>query len=163
MKKRGVGMNSSIFRKIMVATDGSELVRKAVDSAIEIAKSSNAKLYAVHVIALGDYYSSMPLSIDAEWIKAMEEHLRIEAQEAIAYVENAGRAANVEIEPVILEGNPASEIVDFAEKNDIELIIMGSHGKTGIERFMIGSIAENVVRHSKRSVLIVKKELFEKS
>jgi nucleotide-binding universal stress UspA family protein len=55
----------------------SELVRKAVDSAIEIAKSSNAKLYAVHVIAQGDYYSSMPLSIDVEWIKAMEEHLRI--------------------------------------------------------------------------------------
>ena len=50
-------MNSTIFRKIMVATDGSEPVRKAVDSAIEIAKLSEAKLYAVHVIALGDYYS----------------------------------------------------------------------------------------------------------
>ena len=52
-------MNSSIFRNIMVATDGSELVRKAVDTAIEIAKLSEAKLYAVHVIALG-YYSDNP-------------------------------------------------------------------------------------------------------
>lgn len=149
-------MNSSIFRKIMVATDGSELVKKAVDTAIEISKLGEKKLYAVHVIPQGDYYSSMPLSIDVEWIKAMEEHLRIEGEEAIAYVENAGRAANVEIEPVILEGNPASEIVDFAEKNDIELIVMGSHGKTGIQRFLIGSVAENVVRHSKKSVLVVK-------
>ena len=49
-------MNCSIFRNIMVATDGSELVRNAVDTAIEIAKLSEAKLYAVHVIALG-YYS----------------------------------------------------------------------------------------------------------
>ena len=149
-------MNSSIFRKIMLATDGSESVRKAVDSAIEIAKSSNAKLYAVHVIALGDYYSSMPLSIDAEWIKAMEEHLRIQGKEATDYVENAGRAANVEVEPVILEGNPANEIVDFAEKNDIDLIVMGTQGKTGIQRFLIGSVAENVVRHSTKTVLVVK-------
>ena len=156
-------MDYSIFKKIMVTTDGSELVKKAVDTAIEFAKIGQIKLYAVHVIPMGDFYSSMPLSIDAEWIKDMEEHLRIAGEEAIAYVENTGREANVEVESVILEGNPANEIVDFAEKNDIELIIMGSHGKTGIERFMIGSIAENVVRHSKRSVLIVKKEPFEKS
>jgi nucleotide-binding universal stress UspA family protein len=149
-------MDSSIFRKIMVATDGSELVKKAVDSAIEIAKSSNAKLYAVHVIALGDYYSPMPLSIDVEWMKAMEEHLRIQGKEAIDYVENAGRDANVEVEPVILEGNPANEIVDFAEKNDIDLIVMGTQGKTGIQRFLIGSVAENVVRHSIKTVLVVK-------
>jgi nucleotide-binding universal stress UspA family protein len=48
-------MKSTIYRKIMVATDGSELVRKAVDSAIEIAKLSGAKLYAVHVITVGAY------------------------------------------------------------------------------------------------------------
>jgi nucleotide-binding universal stress UspA family protein len=161
-ERRGVGMNNSIFRKIMVATDGSELVKKAVDTAIEISKLGQTKLYAVHVIPLGDFYSSMPLSIDAEWIKDMEEHLRIESKEAIAYVENAGRAADVEIESVILEGNPAIEIVDFAEKNDIELIVMGTHGKTGIQRFMIGSVAENVVRHSKNSVLVVKGEPIEK-
>jgi nucleotide-binding universal stress UspA family protein len=88
--------------------------------------------------------------------------LRIESKEAIAYVENAGRAADIEIESVILEGNPAIEIVDFAEKNDIELIVMGTHGKTGIQRFMIGSVAENVVRHSKNSVLVVKGETIEK-
>src|SRR5665647_46441 len=149
-------MNSSIFRKIMLATDGSESARKAVDSAIEITKSSNAKLYAVHVIALGDYYSSMPLSIDAEWIKAMEEHLRIQGKEATDYVEHAGRAANVEVEPVILEGIPANEIVDFAEKNDIDLMVIGTQGKTGIQKFLIGSVAENVVRHSIKTVLVVK-------
>ena len=86
----------------------------------------------------------------------MEEHLRIQGKEATDYVENAGRAANVEVEPVILEGNPANEIVDFAEKNDIDLIVMGTQGKTGIQRFLIGSVAENVVRHSKKTVLVVK-------
>jgi nucleotide-binding universal stress UspA family protein len=155
-ERRGVDMNNSIFRKIMLATDGSELVKKAVDTAIEISKLGQAKLYAVHVIPMGDFYSSMPLSIDVEWIKAMEEHLKIESEEAIAYVVNAGREANVEVEPVILRGNPANEIVDFAEENDIEIIVMGTHGKSGIQRFLIGSVAENVVRHSKKSVLVVK-------
>jgi nucleotide-binding universal stress UspA family protein len=149
-------MNSSIFRNIMVATDGSEMVKRAVDTTIELAKAGQTKLYAVHVIPYGEFYASMPLSIDAEWIKTMEEHLRKEGEEAIAYVENAGEAANVEVHSVILEGNPVNEIVDFAEKNDIELIVMGSHGKTGIQRFLLGSVAENVVRHSKKSVLVIK-------
>jgi nucleotide-binding universal stress UspA family protein len=152
----GVGISNRNFRKIMLATDGSELVKKAVGTAIEISKLGQVKLYAVYVISMGDYYSSMSLSLDVEWIKAMEEHLKIESEEAIAYVVNAGREANVEVEPVILKGNPANEIVDFAEQNDIDLIVMGTHGKSGIQRFLIGSVAENVVRHSKTSVLVVK-------
>ena len=69
-----------------------------------------------------------------------------------------GKAANIEVESVILEGSPADEIVDFAEKNDIDLIVMGTQGKSAIERFLIGSVAENVVRHSKKSVLVVRKK-----
>jgi nucleotide-binding universal stress UspA family protein len=157
--KRGSGMKSTIFRNIMVATDGSELVRKAVHSAIEIAKLSEAKLYAVHVIALGSYLINP--SEDAEWEKAMKEQLLKEGKEATTYVENAGRAANVEVEPVILEGSPAGEIIDFAEKNNIDLIVMGTHGKSAIQRFLIGSVAENVVRHSKKAVLIVRRETAE--
>ena len=154
-------MKSAIYRKIMVATDGSELVRKAVDSAIEIAKLSGAKLYAVHVITLGAYYP-ITTSRDAEWKKEMKEQLITESKEATAYVENAGRVANVEVESVILEGSPAEELVDFAEKNDIDLIVMGTQGKTGILRFLIGSVAENVVRYSKKTVLVVRGETTEK-
>ena len=73
-------------------------------SAIEIAKFSNAKMYAVHVIALGFY--SITHSTDSEWEKAMKE-LITEGKKATTYIENAGRAANVEVESVILEGNPA--------------------------------------------------------
>lgn len=154
-------MKSTIYRKIMVATDGSEPVKKAVDSAIEIAKLSGSKLYAVHVIALGVYFSVTP-SMDAKWKKEMKEQLIAESKGITAYVENAGRAANVEVESVILEGSPAHEIVDFAEKNDIDLIVMGTQGRTGIPKFLIGSVAENVVRHSKKSVLVVRGEAVEK-
>ena len=79
-------MKSTVYKKIMIATDGSELVQKAVDSAIEIAKLSEAQLCAIYVIALGGY--SITPYIDAEWEKTMKEHLRQEGQEATAYVEN---------------------------------------------------------------------------
>jgi nucleotide-binding universal stress UspA family protein len=92
----------------------------------------------------------------------MKEQLITESKEATAYVENAGRVANIEVESVILEGNPAEELVYFAEKNDIDLIVMGTQGKTGILRFLIGSVAENVVRYSKKTVLVVRGETIEK-
>ena len=151
-------MESTIFRKIMAATDGSELVRNAVDTAIEIAKLSEAKLYAVHVIELGEFLVTQHNPGDPEWKTSMKEQLIKEGKEATTYVENAGRAANVKVESVILEGSPAGEIVDFAEKNDIDLIVMGTHGKSAIQRFLIGSVAENVVRHSKKAVLIVRRK-----
>ena len=152
-------MKSTVYKKIMIATDGSELVIKAVDSAIELAKLSEAQLYAIYVIAPVGY--SITPYINAEWEKAMKEHLRQEGLAATAYVKNAGKAANVEVESFILEGSPAVEIINFAEKNDIDLIVMGSHGNSAIQRFLIGSVVEKVIKHSKIDVLVVRKEMSE--
>lgn len=145
----------------MVATDGSEAVKRAVDSAIEIVKLSETKLYAVYVISVG--FFSINLPTDEEWKKAFHAQLVTEGKQATAYVENAGRAANIEVESIILQGNPAEEILGFAEKNDIDLIVMGTHGMSGITRFLIGSEAENVVRHANKAVLVVREETTEKS
>jgi len=60
------------------------------------------------------------------------------------------------VKSVLLIGRPAEEIIDYAEKNDIDLIVMGTLGLTGVKRFLIGSVAENVVRHSKVPVLVVR-------
>ncbi|MCC4768666.1 universal stress protein [Methanosarcina sp. DH2] len=147
-------MNSNIYRKIMVATDGSEPVKKAVDTAVEIARLSGAKLYAVYVVASGGYTVGHPRDIG--WERAMKEHLSAEGKEATAYVENVGNAAAVEVESIFLEGSPANEIVDFAEKNDIDLIVMGTLGRTGLQKILLGSVAQNVVRHSRKAVLVVK-------
>lgn len=147
-------MNSNLYRKIMVATDGSEPVKNAVDTAVEIARLSGAKLYAVYVVASGGFTVGHPR--DVGWERAMRDHLSAEGREATAYVETAAKAADIEVESVLLEGSPAQEIVDFAEEKDIDLIVMGTLGKTGIQRFLLGSVAQNVVRHSKKAVLVVK-------
>ena len=85
-----------IFRNIMVATDGSELAKKAVDSAIKIARLNNAKLYAVHVIAPGETSVTLHDPRDAEWKKAMKEHLEAQGREATAYVETSGKIEDVD-------------------------------------------------------------------
>jgi len=149
-------MDNRIFTNIMVATDGSELARKAVDSAVKLAQINKAKLYAVHVIAPGETKVTQHDPRDAEWKKHMQEHLMEQGGGATKYVETAGKIVNVVVEPVVLEGNPASEIVNFAEKNDIQLIVMGTLGKSGIQHFLLGSVAENVVRHSRVPVLVVR-------
>lgn len=149
-------MDNRIFTNIMVATDGSEAAKRAVDSAVKIAQLNKAKLYAVHVIAPGETKVTQHDPRDAEWKKHIKERLMAQGREATKYVETAGKIVDVEVEPVILEGNPANEIINFAEKNDIELIVIGTLGKTGITRFLLGSVAENVVRHSKKPVLVVR-------
>ncbi len=73
-------------------------------------------------------------------------------------MEESAKAANVEVESVLLEGHPADKIVEFAEQNGIEMIVMGTLGKTGLDRFLLGSVAENVIRHSKTPVLVVRGE-----
>lgn len=146
-------MIEETYKKIMVATDGSFLVKKAIDTAIEISRLSKAKLYAVYVVF------PMTYSVGGfGWKQTATEHLRREGEKAIFIVKEAAKAAGVEVEPVLLEGHPVDEILKFAEQNDIEMIVMGTLGKTGIDRFLLGSVAENVVRHSKIPVLVVRGE-----
>lgn len=149
-------MESKNYKKVMIATDGSELGKKAIEYGVEIAKLSGAELYAVYVIASGGYSVIPPR--DAGWEKAMKEHLKTEGNEATSFVDEAGKDAGVETESVILEGNPADEIVKFAEEKDIDLVVLGTLGRTGINRFLLGSVAEKVVRNSKKAVLVVRGE-----
>lgn len=147
-------MKEGTYKKIMVATDGSQLVKKAVDAAIELSRLSGAKLYAVYVVVPTTHSAR-----DFGWEKAAMEHFRKEGELATRFVEDAAKPAGVEVEPVILQGHPAEKIVEFAEQQGIEMIVMGTLGKTGLDRFLLGSVAEKVVRHSKTPVLVVRGEV----
>lgn len=146
-------MKEGTYKRIMVATDGSKPARKAIETGIDIAKLSGAKIYAVYVVVPTTHSAR-----DFGWEKAAMEHFRNEGKRATGFVEETAKAAGIEVESVLLEGHPADEIVKFAEQNDIEMIVMGTLGKTGLDRFLLGSVAENVVRHSKIPVLVVRGE-----
>jgi nucleotide-binding universal stress UspA family protein len=146
-------MEGGSYEKIMIATDGSRQVGKAIEAGIELAKLTGAKLYAVYVIAQAGYSPR-----DFGWEDSLRKFLEAEARKAVTFVEETGKASGIRVEPVILEGHPAHKILEFAEQEGMDLIVMGTLGRSGLERFLMGSIAEKVVKHSKIPVMVVKGE-----
>lgn len=147
-------MTSELYKKIMVATDGSEQNKKAISYGIEFAKLSGAKLYVVYVVDTAAF-ASIPM--DAGW-EMMYELLETEGKDASDLVVELGESQGLEIESAVLEGHPSNEIIEFAEGNDIDMIVIGTLGKSGLDRFLLGSVAEKVTRNSKVPVLVVRGE-----
>ena len=145
-------MASILYKKILIATDGSDYTKNSVEYGIDLAKSTEAKMHAVYVVDTAAF-ASIPM--DAAW-ESMYELLRQEGEEATKYVSDKAWEEGLEVEKVTIEGHPADEIIKYAEKNDISLIIMGTLGKSGLDRFLLGSVAEKVVRNSKIPVLVVR-------
>jgi len=147
-------MTSEFYRNIVIATDGSENSQRAISYGIEIAKLSGATVHALYVVDTV-YFSSIPM--DAGW-EIMYETLKGEGEKAISEVKERGEIAGVEVREVLLEGHPSNEIINFADNNNADLIVVGTLGKTGLDRFLMGSVAEKVVRGSKVPVLVVRSE-----
>jgi nucleotide-binding universal stress UspA family protein len=145
-------MASKFYEKILIATDGSEYTKNAVDYGIDIAKSTGAKLFAIYVVDTAAF-ASIPM--DAAW-ESMYELLKQEGDLAVKYVAERAEAEGLKVEGNLIEGHPADEIIRYSEKNSISLIVMGTLGKSGLDRFLLGSVAEKVVRNSKIPVLVVR-------
>ena len=146
-------MEERLYEKILIATDGSKNVQNAVDLGIEIAKATGAKVYAAMVVPSHSLTSYMKSHME-EW-EAPYDTIRQVANKAIEYAMDKAKMEGVEATGVILEGHPPEQITAYAQGNDMDLIVMGTLGRTGIDRFLIGSVAENVIRHSKVKVLVV--------
>jgi len=145
-------MASKFYEKILIATDGSEYTKNAVDYGIDIAKSTGAKLFAIYVVDTAAF-ASIPM--DAAW-ESMYELLKQEGDLAVKYVAERAEAEGLKVEGNLIEGHPADEIIKYSEKNSISLIVMGTLGKSGLDRFLLGSVAEKVVRNSKIPILVVR-------
>lgn len=147
-------MKSEIFKKIVIATDGSENSENAVKYAIEIARISEAGLSAVYVVDTGAF-ASIPVDMA---MGNMYEVLKTEGDNAIKQVEDQALAAGIEIEGFNVEGHPAEEIIKLSENQAADLIVMGTLGKSGLDRFLLGSVAEKVSRNSLIPVMVVRGE-----
>lgn len=144
-------MTSELYRNIIIATDGSANNQKAISYGIKLAKFSGATVYAVYVV-------NTPSTISQDWTagkETMYEVMREDGEKILSRVREIGDASGVPVKEILLEGHPSSEIINFAEKNNMDLIVMGTLGKTGIEKFLLGSVAEKVVRSSKVPVMVV--------
>lgn len=148
-----IDIESRPRRQIVIATDGSETANEAADFGIEMVGRSGAKVYALYVIDISPYRS---VSLDKIWSdEVLAEHEK-EGEKATSYIEKIGKAAGVEVESRVLKGHPAEKIINFAEDNNIDMIIVGSLGKGRYERTVLGSVSDKIVRHAKVPVLVVR-------
>ena len=140
-------------KHILVPTDFSEYADYALDYAIELAKTLQARLTFLHIIQLtpmtmGDMYG---YSLKA-YIEAMES----EAQRHMEGLLNRVHQEGLQGETAIVQGVPFQIIVDTAGSQDIDLIVMGTHGRTGLTHVLMGSVAERVVRLAPCPVLVTR-------
>lgn len=138
-----------MYDRILVPTDGSPSMQAVVDHATELATVHDATLYGLYVVDTGNFAT---LPVETTW-DGVTEMLREEGELAVsAFSEMVG---DVPVETAIRDGNPSGEIVDYASDHDCDAIVMGTHGRGGIDRLLLGSVAERVVRASPVPVVTV--------
>ncbi|RQG95489.1 universal stress protein [Natrarchaeobius chitinivorans] len=146
---------------VLVPVDGSPLSIQALEFALE--EYDDASIVALHVLDPSDpgYSSTTEVDVRTEPAYGSEEWYERAGEEEERIFDEAREAAaeyDVEITTDGVVGEPAREIVDYAEERDVDHVVMGSHGRTGITRVLLGSVAEMVVRRSPVPVTVVRHE-----
>ena len=143
-----------MYRKILVPLDGSELAECAVAYAIEIAKGCNAPSVNLATVVKTFFWWEGEVT-DPSIYEKVEEEEKQKAQEFLDKEKKKLEQEGLDVNTVILEGNPAQAIIDYAEKNGIDLIVMTTHGRSGVTRFALGSVTDKVTRTVSVPVLVV--------
>ncbi|SEO68492.1 Nucleotide-binding universal stress protein, UspA family [Halogranum amylolyticum] len=141
-----------LYDRILVPTDGSEGVERAVSHAVDLAAAHGATIHAVYVVNTAGFTG---LPMESSW-EGVENMLREDAETALETVRTLAGRQDVTVETHVLEGPPQREIVRYAEEEGCDLVVMGTHGRGGIDRLLLGSVAEKVVRSSNVPVMTVR-------
>ena len=146
------GINQkAIFSKILVAIDSSDASMDAADYATAMSQRYNAELYALHVIHA---------DVDLYWPHVTSDFMRNMRNEGEKYLNKVKAKANdndIQIKTEIISSKDISGgILEFAEENNIDLIVIGTRGRSGFKRLLLGSVASHVVTYAHCAVLVVK-------
>ncbi|WP_423746066.1 universal stress protein (plasmid) [Haladaptatus sp. SPP-AMP-3] len=138
-----------MYERILLPTDGSVSTDKAVEQALNLSDAYDASL---HVLSVVDR-TIVPPDVRSD---ILYDELEDECADAVSDVEAAANEAGVDVETTVLRGTPHRVILDYADDNDIDCIVMGTHGRRGLDRYLLGSVTEKVVRLSEVPVLTVR-------
>lgn len=138
------------IKKILIATDGSEYTKEAVTTGLELAKILGAEVTALYVI---DQTSFTSFPIDSS-IVSVYSLLENEGKRAVEDVRKEGESMGVKVNTVVAEGSPTRKIVEMAA--DMDLVVMGTLGRSAISKLFMGSVAERVTRYAPCPVLVVR-------
>lgn len=145
-----------LIRSILLPTDFSECANHALSYATSLARQAGASIICVHVIepvvpAVGYTGLTEPMPM-----ADLSEQLEESAERELPKIGACDECDGLEVEEVIAHGDAAAEIVRVAKERGVDLIVIASHGRTGLGRILFGSTAESVVRHAPCPVLVVK-------
>ena len=143
-------------KSILVPTDFSEYSDKALMAAEDIARQFNAKIYLLHVVEALPQLCADQYCLDPLIIKQVEEESLRSARQKMQDELSRIKAAGVETEIEVREGTAYREILKEQQEKQIDLIVIASHGRTGLINYLIGSVAEKVARSARCPVLLIK-------
>jgi nucleotide-binding universal stress UspA family protein len=149
------------IRRVLVAVDGSKPSIDASDQAIDIAKRYDAELIVLYVISPDTRYNYLEDVITPRLPRAMKEVMMIAMQKGAKHVDRVKQKAlekNVKVKTDVVIGisSVVKEIIEYAEKNKVDMIVMGSRGLSGIKKMLLGSVASGVLIYSHCPVLVTK-------
>jgi len=153
-----------LLNKILVPIDGSEQSFQALSYAIMLAKQFYSSIYVIHVIQVIAPISyttditGISVMTDGRWQWTMMDHLAATGKTILATAETQTSEQGITAFTALITGSPAEEIVKYAEKEAINLIVVGGRGLGSVARFFLGSVSTQVSRHAHCPVLIVKTE-----
>ena len=146
-----------MYNKILLPTDGSKNSERAIQHAITIALNENSEIVILNVVDSA-YLTGLP---EEDIITKSEMILQEESRKVLDHVEEIIKNMDVEgiddiqLTPMTVEGNAADIILKVSEKENIDLIVIASSGKHMLDRFLLGSVTEKTVRHSKVPILVI--------
>jgi nucleotide-binding universal stress UspA family protein len=141
----------AVYDDVLVPTDGSDAATEAVDHAITIADAVDATLHAVNVIDAGGTRASPRYMLPSEMLTELETIAKRATEDVVERAQDQG----VEAVSVVQRGSTADELLAYVEDESVDLVAMGTHGRTGIDRYLLGSTTERMMRHSPAPVVAV--------
>jgi universal stress protein A len=143
-----------VFHRIVVATDFTSASEPALREAIEMAKGNGTELLIAHAYSPPDFVQaqSVAAGVYEEW----DRNLRTEVQEKLQPLVEKAQKSGVKARGLVLSGAPFEAIAEAARKNKADLVIMGTHGRKGVSRFFVGSVASRVISTAPCPVMTVR-------
>ena len=145
-------------KKILAPIDFSEHSMEAMRAAMELAKDVGAEVHLVHVIAPHHHFIPLPLATSVEQSRelAREAAMIEQAEEELARIKKDDSAIRRRSLTFAVVGHPVQKLVDYAKEQAIDLIVMATHGRSGVEHVLLGGTTEKIVRNAPCSVLVIR-------
>lgn len=147
-----------MYERILIPTDGSDVAEAAVDQALALATAFDAEVHALYVVDV----ESVNLGLGTEQVDRLHqgrfdemEEVKARAEAATGAVADRAAERGIDVVEHTAGGRPHAVIADYADDNDVDLIVMGSHGRGGVSRAILGSVTDRVLRSTDVPVQVV--------